>query len=901
MNRSTLDIERDVANALTASADTPLIDRILLAYGQPAGSVTRLRKGAINKAKTPGDLLWKGKLFYRETLPCMLRSESEDCRNDPAIGKEKPRFIIISDGSNWAATDTKTGDSIEFPIASLARHYDFFLPWADYEKAETVLEKAADIRAARKMGDLYDALKKANKNLSDHDMNVFMARLLFCFFAEDSGIFPQEGQFTRYVREQTADNGSDLREHIERIFLIMNTPEDGDARKEISLTLAAFPYVNGGLFRRSCELPTFTPKARKAVLDAGDLDWSDINTDIFGNMFQACVNSKTRATLGEHYTSVPNIMKVLRPLFLDNLAEEAEKVKGNERKVKEFIDRLCRIRFFDPACGSGNFLLIAFKEMRRLEMDVLESVPRMLPMPSISINQFYGIEIDDFAHEIAMLSLWLVEHQMNQEFEERFGARVPTLPLKPQEHIVHGNALRMEWNKVCPRGTAAPFYTLVPLLANAAPTQSGDEVYVFGNPPYLGRNVQTSVQKDDMAHVFSGWKTYKCLDYVSCWFMLASRYIQNSSIRCAFVSTNSITQGQQVSTLWEPLVDKIVQIQFAHTSFKWTNNAKYQAGITCVIIGIEAYGRSSIKRLYSGGTRRDVDYISAYLRDHKHPFIIPRTSPLSALPPIAFGNQPNDGGHLIIEASEYESFISRCPEARKFVMNFCGSEEFIKDARRYCLWLEGVSSEYIESLDAIRERVDACRLQRLTSPRDATRKLALTPHLMGFISYKPTDAIIVPSVSSEHREYIPIGYVDKNTIISNLAFAVYDAEPWIFAILNSRMHMAWMRITCGRLKTDYRYSATLCYNTFPLRELTESEKDLLAEAAYAIIDAREAFPGKTPKELYEPETMPDMLKQAHDNLDRLVESLYRKKAFMNDEERLSCLFELYKEMTTAHE
>ncbi len=902
MNRSTLDIERDVANALAASDDTPLIDRILLAYGQPAGSVTRLRKGAINKAKTPGDLLWKGKLFYRETLPGMLRSESEDCRNDSAIGKEKPRFIIISDGSNWAATDTKTGESIEFLIASLARHYDFFLPWADYEKAETVLEKAADIRAARKMGDLYDALRKANKNLSDHDMNVFMARLLFCFFAEDSGIFPQEGQFTRYVREQTADNGSDLREHIERIFLIMNTPEDGDARKEISLTLAAFPYVNGGLFRRSCELPTFTPKARKAVLDAGDLDWSDINTDIFGNMFQACVNSKTRATLGEHYTSVPNIMKVLRPLFLDNLAVEAEKVKGNERKVKEFIDRLSRIRFFDPACGSGNFLLIAFKEMRRLEMDVLESVPRMLPMPSISISQFYGIEIDDFAHEIAMLSLWLVEHQMNQEFEERFGARVPTLPLKPQEHIVHGNALRMEWNKVCPRGTAAPLYTLVPLLANAAPTQSGDEVYVFGNPPYLGSSLQGELQKGDMDIVFAGWENYRSLDYVSCWFVLAAQYIKDSKISAAFVATNSITQGEQVTRLWEPLLNKLVEISFAYSSFKWTNNAKYQAGITCVIIGLNAVGRKTEKKLIIGGHTKRVSSISPYIMEGEFIPIRSSSRPCSTqLPPMTIGSKPADEGHLILNRQEKENLCREFPLAKDFVKSFIGSQEYIRGEERFIIYMTDEQKRQAEQCPFIASRLNAVSNMRSKSRKKPTQKLAFTPHKLVEDRYKPTDAIIIPRHTSENRLYVPMGYVDRQTIIADSAFAIYDAEPWIFAILNSRMHMAWMRITCGRLKTDYRYSAAYCYNTFPLRELTEAEKEHLSEAAYKIIEAREASPGKTPRELYENSSMPDDLRQAHDELDHLVDSLYRKKAFMNDEERLSCLFELYKEMTTAHE
>ncbi len=900
MSLSTLDIERNVADALASANDTPLIDRILRAYGHPAGSVSRLRNGALNKAKEPGDLLWKGKLFYRETLPGMLRSESEDCRRNPAIRKLRPRFIIISDGSTWAAYDTRTQTPLEFPIDTFLRHYDFFLPWADYEKEETILEKAADIKAAQKMGELYDALKKNNAALSDHDMNVFMARLLFCFFAEDSGIFPQEAQFTHYISEHAAADGSDLHEHIGRVFRILNTPEDDALRQQVSHTLAAFPYVNGGLFSRNSQLPVFTPKALKAVLAAGNLNWSDINTDIFGSMFQACVDSRKRANLGEHYTSVPNIKKVLKPLFLDKLERDAQKAKGNQKEAQKFIKRLRNIRCFDPACGSGNFLLIAFEEMRKLEMDVLEATPGMLLMPGVSINQFYGIEIDDFPHEIAMLSLWLVEHQMNQAFEERFGKRVATLPLKPQQHIILGNALRMDWDDVCPRYSEAPLFSVNPLFANADSRQA-HEVYVFGNPPYLGRNLQQREHKEDMAHVFSGWEIYKCLDYVSCWFVLAGKYIQHTGIRCAFVTTNSITQGQQLPVLWKPLEALDVHIFFACTSFKWTNNAKYQAGITCVIIGLESSKGKSKKTLYCGEKKKSVEYISPYLTEKRTPYIVPSQRSISHLPPIAYGNQPNDGGNLIIENEDYPRFLSSTPDIGKYLYNLTGAEEFVRGKQRHCLWLCDATQEEISSNPLLLSRIDACRKKRLASTRAATRELAATPHLMGFISYKPTDAIIIPCHTSENREYIPMGYVDKNTIISNSAFAIYDAEPWLFAILTSRMHMAWMRATCGRLKTDYRYSASLCYNTFPLRELRAEEKELLAQSAFAVIDAREAFPGKTPKDLYEPAAMPDLLRQAHDALDHLVDSLYRKKAFLNDDERLECLLELYQHMTTPHE
>ncbi len=900
MSLSSLDIEQNVADALAATNDTPLIDRILRAYGHPAGSVTRLRSGALNKAKEPGDLLWKGKLFYRETMPGMLRSESEDCRKNPTICKHKPRFIIISDHTSWAAYDTKTQIPLEFTIDSFQRHYDFFLPWADYEKEETILEKAADIKAAQKMGELYDAIKKNNKELSDHDMNVFMARLLFCFFAEDSGIFPQEAQFTNYISEHSAEDGSDLKEHIERVFSIMNTPDDDELRQQVPHTLAAFPYVNGGLFRRESQLPTFTPEARKAILAAGKLDWSDINTDIFGSMFQACVDKSKRANLGEHYTSVPNIKKVLKPLFLDKLEEDAEKAKGNLKEAQKFIDRLSRIRCFDPACGSGNFLLIAFEEMRKLEMDVLEATPGMLLMPNVSIKQFYGIEIDDFPHEIAMLSLWLVEHQMNQAFEERFGTRLSILPLKPQDNIILGNALRMDWDDVCPRYSEAPLISMNPLFANPDSKQE-NEVYVFGNPPYLGSSLQDAQQKEDMDCVFAGWDKYRSLDYVSCWFILATQYIKESKISAAFVSTNSITQGEQVARLWKPLLGTI-DISFAYSSFKWTNNAKYQAGITCVIIGLNAKGLKTEKKLIRGEHTKKVDAISPYLLEGDYiPILASRKPCSSQLPIMIKGSSPTDDGNLILSREEKETLYNQYPPARDFVKCFIGSQEYIRSEKRYIMYMSDEQMEQAKHTPYIATRLNAISSMRKRSSKGATQKLAASPHKFGEDRYQPTDAIIVPRHTSENRIYIPMGYVDSETIIGDSAFAIYDAEPWLFAILTSRMHMAWMRTTCGRLKTDYRYSASLCYNTFPLRELTAEEKEQLAEAAFAVLDAREAFPGKTPKDLYEPSEMPDLLRYAHDELDRLVDSLYRKKAFMNDDERLECLLDLYQQMTTAHE
>lgn len=877
--------------------DGSLILDVLLAYGLPRSSVSRLRNGSLNLAKGKGDFLWKDKLFYHLEAGGSIRSLLSGYLRDRGIMRVRPRFVVVSDGRNWACCDTKTADTLDFPVAELAQRSSFFNPWAGFEKAKITLENPADIKAARKMGKLVDALRHDNPSLPPHDMNVFMARLLFCFFAEDSGIFPGGNVFTTSIKENTLRDGSDLCTHLDRIFRMMNTPENAPARRNPPFRLQAFPYVNGGLFRDVHPVPHFSMRAREAIIDAGDQDWAEINTDIFGNMFQACLDPGQRANLGEHYTSVPNIMKVLNPLFLESLQEEAEKVKGKPKDAQRFIDRLSRIRFFDPACGSGNFLIVAFKEIRKLEMDVIENTEGLLRMPSVGIHQFYGIEIDDFAHEIAVLSLWLVDHQMNLEFNERFGTNVPTLPLKANENIYCGNALRMDWETVCPKVkySQAPLYTMNPLLQNAGPAED-DEVYVFGNPPYLGRNVRSSVQKKDMDIVFSGWKNYAALDYVACWFLKGAEYIKYSKAKCAYVSTNSITQGEQVAIFWKPVLGKIVDIGFAYTSFKWVNNAMYQAGITCVIIGMAPVGCNEQRKIYSDRDHRIVDEITPYLRRGKTTYVSPKSACISSLPSISFGNMPNDGGNLIIERDDYNSFIIENPGVGKYIRKFVGSAEYIRGEARYCLWLVSAKTSDMSRMPGVMQRVEQCRNLRLKSHRKTTQELADTPHLMGEIRHKDTDAILIPRVSSERREYIPMGYVDKDTIISDSAHAVYDAEPWVFGILTSRMHMAWVRVTCGRLKTDYRYSAKLCYNTFPLKPLTAAQKEELTAAAWGVLGTREYHTDMTMAQMYDPETMPEDLREAHHALDGVVDRLYHPEGFRDDEERLECLFKLYQEM-----
>lgn len=883
----------------TLSQGPDFIYDVLTAYGFPKATVTRLRNGNLNLSKEPGQIIWKRQLCYQEALPGTALSALQDMRASKAIMKHRPRFLVVSDGRNWSALDTKDGETREFPIVELYKHSDFFLPWTGREKAKFYEEKAADINAARKMGKLFDAIKADNPGLGEHALNVFMARLLFCFFAEDSGILPEGQMFTDLLEETTLDDGTDMAEVLARVFAIMNMPETSPGRQGLPIRYAAFPYVNGGLFAHEAPVPVFSRKSREAVLAAGHQDWAEINTDIFGNMFQACQDPSKREELGEHYTSVPNIMKVLNPLFLEELREEAEKVKGDARAADRFLNRISRIRFFDPACGSGNFLIVAFKELRELEMDIIDSTPGLMRYPRVNINQFYGIEIDDFAHEVAMLSMWLVDHQMNERFRAAFETVVPTLPLKPNNHIVHGNALRMDWEKVCPKklDTSAPLYTLDPLLAEAALEQEA-EIYIFGNPPYAGYTQQKAEQKEDMACVFRNCKNFSSLDYVAAWFYLGAAYIEKTNIQCAFVATNSITQGEQVYRLWHPILDKGINIAFAYTSFKWSNNAKNNAGVTCVIICLADAGKfNSNKIIYDNNTSAKVKNITPYLSSGNTSYILPRTKALSILPPMNKGSIPVDGGNLILETKEKEKIEQEEPEITEYIKKFIGSEDFIHSVKRYCLWFAGVSEEKASSFLSIRNRLDQCKKMRLDSPKKATQKLASVPYLMGEMRYKPTDAILVPSVSSERRPYIPMGYVGKDTVISNAAFAIYDAEPWVFAIISSAMHMAWVRVACGRLETRIRYSAKLCYNTFPIRELTDEEKERLNETAYGILDTREKHTEMTLGDMYNPESMPGDLKRAHEENDRLVDSLYRNKPFFSEEERLECLFALYQHMT----
>lgn len=868
--------------ALAANPDEEsFIYDLLLAYDLPKAAITLLKKGDRNLSANSGEILWKKKLFFRKEFDHDLHVLIDDLKNDPVISKQQPRFIIVSDFKTLLALDTKTDDTLDIQIEKLASHYDFFLPWAGREKTQQISETLADIKAAERMGRLYDIILEENPCETDaerHSLNIFLSRLLFCFFAEDTGIFSDD-QFTNAVASHTDADGSDLQSYLQKLFQVLSRED----RAGYPQFLKNFPYVNGGLFANEYPVPRFGAKARKIIIECGALNWKEINPDIFGSMIQAVVHSSQRGNLGMHYTSVVNIMKVIEPLFLNDLQEEFEKAGDSRVKLNKLLARIANLRIFDPACGSGNFLIIVYKELCRLEIEIFKKlygrqqhVGQVRTLSNIKLTQFYGIELDDFAHETAKLSLWLAEHQMNLAFKAVFNDAKPTLPLQDGGNIVCGNATRLDWEEVCPK-------------------EDGAEIYVLGNPPYLGSSMQSKEQKADMAYVFDGIKGYKNLDYISCWFLIGSKYISGVNAQLAFVSTNSICQGEQAGLLWSNIIPMDLEIGFAHQSFKWTNNAKGNAGVTCVVVGVrESCTREKI--LFKDGLSLNSKNINPYLINGNDAFIRRRSTCLSLFPEMVKGNQPTDGGNFVLSMGEMNKLLSHAPNAQPFIKKYFGSQEFIKGLERYCLWINDKDKDVANNFPEIRRRIDAVRAVRQASRAQSTRNFSGGSHRFIQIQHEPENAIILPSVSSERRQYIPTGFVDDDTVISNLAFAIYNPPTHIFAIISSRIHMTWVRAVAGRLKTDYRYSSALCYNTFPFPEISEKQKTSLEDHVFNILDEREQHSEKTMAQLYDPDKMPDGLRQAHHEMDQAVEKCYRPRPFKDDEERLEYLFKLYEQM-----
>ena len=879
---------------------------LLYSFGKSERDIERYKEGK-GILKTFDGLLIKGLLCYRAAKTRYMTDCLERLKCDPMVIKAAPKIVAVSNGKSIIAYDMREKDTYENTLERLHCDFAFFYPLMDVERVHYVDENPADVKAAEKLAKLHDELRAYNDFDSDsdlHDLNIFITRLLFCFFAEDTGIF-EEGLFTSSIIRYTKEDGSDLADYLDESFNVMDLAH---RRRDTLSMVKQFPYVNGGLFSKHIQIPRMGAKARRIIIECGELNWKDINPDIFGSMIQAVVNPEVRATQGMHYTSVPNIMKVINPLFLDELRGEYNKMKERFDKVEQLwnlrgikqkeynaecksiirdgnnlLKRMSVMKFFDPACGSGNFLIITYKSLRWLEMDILklqqqcqgEGGQMFVDNSVIRLDQFYGIELLDFPHEVAMLSLWLAEHQMNTKLNEEFGVNTKALPLKNITQIVCGNACRLDWNVVCPH-------------------TKDEEVFVFGNPPYLGSRRQDSGQKKDMELVFK--EDYGELDYIACWFMLGARYINSSKAKYAFVSTNSICQGLQVALLWKRIINNDVNINFAYKSFKWTNNAKYNAGVTCVIVGVCCDAKQK-RYIYDKEQFREVTNISPLLMDGPTIFVSTQIRPLNKnVPQMNFGNMPADGGQLILTDEEKGYLVSQDERLSDYCLPLIGADDFINGRRRWCIWLYDKDKDVYMQIPEIKRRVNNVVEIRKKSSRP---NLAEIPHLFAQITQPlGNNLIVVPSTSSENRKYIPIGYVDKNNIVANSCMVIGTNDMSLFGILTSAMHMVWVKTVGGRLKTDYRYSAQLCYNTFPFPKISAAKKKEIADAAEDILVTREFHVGKTLAELYDPEKMPQDLLEAHEKLDDIVESCYPGYPFANDEARLECLFRMYEKMTS---
>ena len=806
-------------------------------------------------------------------------------------------FVIVA-SSNFLYMYNRINDEFEtIDIQDLPSFYSFLLPLTgEHTKVQIKSEHAADVRACVKLTRLLESLANCN-NIADnelHSLNDFIRRVLFCLFAEDTGIFEKEDLFSSTFASLTANDGSDCEQFFEDLFLVLNTAEDkrDQIDRPIAREILAFPYVNGGLFKEKSFIPHFNKKTRNQLIDCGSLCWKDTSPAIFGAMFQNAMDVDKRRNMGAHYTSEENILKLIKPLFLDDLYAEFDEIDGlvkESTKRTRFMalqNKIASLKFLDPACGCGNFLIITYRELRRLENLILERLfvnefVLLQDAIKVNINNFYGIEIEDWPAEIAHISMWLMEHVMNQETALKFGTAIPSIPLKSSATIKCANALTTDWNDVI---------------------KASECNYIIGNPPFGGAVTTNNKQKEELKSVYPNKYKLNRVDYVSAWFVKASRYmLDNKNIHSAFVSTNSICQGQQVDILWELLLQNGIHINFAYTSFPWTNAATNAATVTCIIVGF-SYEKTKQAKLfiYDKGniTQKIVKAISPYLiEENTNTIIVSMSNSLSSIKDLKIGNMPNDEGNLLLSYEEGQDLIKQDHAAVKFLKKFMGSDELINGYHRYCLWLTEEQKEEWEKIDFINSRLEKIQAFRQKSTRAGTVRLAKTPWRMES-NINPDTALVIPLTSSERRLYIPMLFIKNDTIISNLSYILPQADYFDFAILTSRMHMIWMRLTAGKLKTDYRYSRDLTYNTFVWPKIDEVQKQKLTDSAKNILKARYYSKINSLAELYNPETMPEDLYNAHIQNDALVESLYRDKPFESDEERLSFLLGLYNKRIT---
>lgn len=907
-----VEIEEAISELADADFDSSVFPYAFLeAFGHKPTTITRLKNGAMNKSDIVGAVLLANNIHISTCAVGDTSKKFKELQESPANVRQKVKFVLVTDGVDIEAEDLIGGESLSCPFKNLPNHFGFFLPLAGISTVKAIRENAVDIRATSRLNKLYVELLRINPDWgvaeSRHNMNHFMARLIFCFFAEDTQIFRDKGMFTKTIEQMSERDSSNTHEVIKKIFEAMNIKSSERLSANLPNWANKFPYVNGGLFAGNIDVPKFSKIARTYLIHAGNLDWQKINPDIFGSMIQAVADDDERGSLGMHYTSVPNILKVLNPLFLDDLRESLELAGNSPQKLLNLKKRLTRIRVFDPACGSGNFLVIAYKEMRKIEAEINKRRGEDGQKSKIPLTNFRGIEVNDFPTEIARLALIIAEYQCDVLYLGQKEALKDFLPLSKQNWITCGDSLQLDWLSICPpTGKSVKIYGddlfHTPLeQAEIDFENEGGETYICGNPPYLGASSNkkwTLEQKRGRETCFKNkTKKYKSLDYVSCWFMKAAEYATKTTCNIAFVSTNSISQGSHVSTLWPLIFSTGNNIFFAYTSFKWSNLATHNAGVTVVIIGLScSYNKK--KKLYSvekeNTTVRETDNINAYLIPYKNIIVKDANSPQTPnMSEMLIGNKAASK-NLILSSETARRFILENELSKKFIKRYCGTEEFISGKMRYCIWIEDSDLVLANSILQIKKRLDAVAVERSESKKEKTQEAAKEPWKFTEIRNPEHNYIfLVPGVSSENREYLPVGLLPKNTVISNSAFALYDAPLWNLAILASKLHLVWIATVCGQLETRLRYSNTLGWNTFPLPLLTEKNKADLTHSAEEILLARERHFPATIADLYDPEKMPEDLRQAHELNDEILERIYIGRRFKNDTERLEKLFEMY--------
>jgi type I restriction-modification system DNA methylase subunit len=884
------------------------------------------------------DLLWKGTIL----VEMKSRGKNLDKAFQQAIDythglkqNELPKYVLVSDFHIFRLYDTEEQTTLEFTIDELVLNVQSFGYLLGYQKKTYKEQDPANIKAAELMGKLHDRLEEIG--YEGHPLEVYLVRILFCLFAEDTTIFNKQ-QFQDYVENRTAKDGSDLASKIQELFQVLNTPIE-KRFKNLDEQLNEFPYVNGKLFEEILPMASFDSKMRQALLDCCYIDWSKISPAIFGSMFQSVMNPKERRNLGAHYTSESNILKLIKPLFLDELWSEFESIKGNKNKLPEFHKKISQLKFLDPACGCGNFLVITYRELRLLELEVLRATYKsgqgVLDISDIiwlDVDMMCGIEYEEFPARIAEVAMWLIDHQMNMQISNEFGQYFARLPLKKSAKIINGNALRVDWNNLDDKKLIDIKAEVTNIFEVKEPKENYDVLniyskkininpvqpipnlsnnkgaydYIIGNPPFIGKKEQNSSQKNDVEIIFKGIKGSGVMDYVACWYVKAAQLIQNTKTKVAFVSTNSISQGEQVNILWSLLFNHYkIKIHFAHQTFSWSNEAKGNAAVHCVIVGFANFDTNN-KRIFEYENIKSephelrVKNINPFLVEGKDITVENRKSPICNVPEMNYGSMPIDEGHLILSDEERNLAILEEPFIELAIKPYTGGDEFINNKKRWCLWLQNIDPSILKKSKFILQRIEKTKEFRLSSNRAATNKLADNPMLFGEIRQPKTSYIIIPKVSSENRKYIPIGILEPSIITSGSALIIPNANLYIFGVITSNMHMSWMKSTCGRMKSDFQYSASIVYNNYPWPE-NPSEKQIktIEEKAQNVLEVRASFPNSSLADLYNPLTMPPALVKAHNELDKAVDAAYSKQAFTSEAKRMEFLFELYEKYTAG--